>query len=124
MGRANSDEWYVIDLCDEIIGKHGNRGHRFGWLLGDMGKQGRRTKLPVDVYYPHLKLIIEYRERQHYESLPHFDHRTTISGMNRAEQRRKYDALREEKIPQNGMELVIIRFSELSVRANGKLLPQ
>ncbi len=89
MGRDTSDEWYVIDLCDEIIGKQGNRGHRFDWLLGDVGKQGGRAKLPVDIYYHHLGLVIEYRERQHYEAVPHFDRRSTVSGMNRAEQRRK-----------------------------------
>src|SRR5215211_1798560 len=33
--RAASDEAYVIDLCDEILGERALRQHRFEWLRGD-----------------------------------------------------------------------------------------
>src|SRR5207302_7937506 len=33
-GRVNSDEYYVIDLCDEILGEEAERGRRFPWLSG------------------------------------------------------------------------------------------
>lgn len=56
--RTNSDEKYVIDLCDEVIGKPGIRQHRFPFL------KGKRT-LPVDVYYPNHSLVIEYLEDYH-----------------------------------------------------------
>src|SRR5438045_9760913 len=39
-GRARSDEAYVIDLCDELIGEQGRRQHTFHWLVGDPGRHG------------------------------------------------------------------------------------
>jgi len=56
----DKDETYVLNLCDEVLKTKGFRQHRFPFLLGDTG-----TKLPVDMYYPDLKLVIEYREYQH-----------------------------------------------------------
>jgi hypothetical protein len=58
-GRENSDEAYVLDLCDEVLGEQGLRQHRFEWLLGDSGAAGRRTRLPVDSYWPgHKRLVM------------------------------------------------------------------
>jgi hypothetical protein len=31
MGRETSDEFYVLDLCDEILAETGLRQHRFDW---------------------------------------------------------------------------------------------
>jgi hypothetical protein len=44
--RALSDEAYVIDLCDEIIGERALRQHRFPWLRGDPGHRGARAPYP------------------------------------------------------------------------------
>lgn len=33
--RADSDEHYVLDLCDELLGVPGIRQARFDWLRGD-----------------------------------------------------------------------------------------
>lgn len=87
-GRGASDEAYVLDLLDEILGENGVRQKRFDCLLGDPGKSGRRVPLPVDCYWPRQHLIVEYRERQHDEATPFFDkpNRLTVSG--RGEQRR------------------------------------
>jgi hypothetical protein len=41
VGRETSDETYVLDLCDEILGEPGQRQARFGWLLGHPGRDGR-----------------------------------------------------------------------------------
>src|SRR5690606_3138685 len=71
--RKDSDEHYVIDLCDEILGLKGTRQKRFPFLLGDEGKNGRRMPLPVDVYYESLNLVIEFNECQHTAPLKHFD---------------------------------------------------
>ena len=57
--RKNSDEHYVLDLCDEILGLKASRQQTFDFLRGD-GKPGK--KLPVDAYYPNLKLVVEYKE--------------------------------------------------------------
>ena len=58
-GRKNSDEYYVIGLCNEVLGMEGLQQYRFPFLLGDSG-----TPLPVDAYYPSLHLVVEYHERQ------------------------------------------------------------
>lgn len=69
------DETYIIDLCDEVLGLKASRGHRFEFLRGDPGKNGRRACLPVDAYYAELNLVVEYHERQHSEPVSFFDRR-------------------------------------------------
>lgn len=101
--RGRSDEAYVIDLCDELLGRRALRQHRFSWLVGAPGKSGVRACLPVDAYYPDEALVIEYRERQHCEATPFFDRRETVSGVGRGEQRRRYDAVRERELPAQGI---------------------
>lgn len=101
------DETYVIDLCDEVLGRKASRQHRFSFLLGDSGKS-----LPVDAYYDELNLVIEYCERQHSESVPFFDRRLTVSGVGRGEQRKIYDERRKEILPKHGISLINISFSD------------
>lgn len=121
--RADSDEAYILDLCDELLGWRAQREHRFPFLLGDPGKSGRRTSLPVDAYYPDLALVIEYQERQHFEAVAHFDKpwKLTVSGVHRGEQRRIYDARREEVLPQHGIKLVVLRCDQFE-RSGAKRL--
>lgn len=116
MGRENSDEAYVLDLCDEILGEKGLRQHRFDWLRGDPGKNARGAALPVDSYWPGHRLVVEYRERQHDEPVAHFDKpdRLTVSGVHRGLQRALYDARREELIPAHGLRLVVVRLADLA----------
>ncbi len=120
--RDRSDEAYVIDLSDELLGRRALRQHRFSWLVGDPGKSGVRACLPVDAYYPDEALVIEYRERQHYEATPFFDRRETVSGVGRGEQRRRYDAVRERELPLHGIRLVVIRSTDLHCGRRGRLL--
>lgn len=114
-----SDEAYIIDLCDEVLKLKGSRQHRFDFLRGDSG-----TKLPVDVYYPSLNLVIEYYERQHSEAVPHFDKRMTVSGMSRGEQRKLYDERRRIELPKNGIQLVIFDYTEFAHTTGKRLLRQ
>lgn len=107
--RAASDEAYVIDLCDEILGHSAQRQHRFPFLLGDSGHP-----LPVDAWYPTLNLVVEYRERQHTETVKFFDRRETVSGVPRGEQRRLYDQRRREVLPHHGITVVEVEFSDLA----------
>src|SRR5438093_11505360 len=81
--RRNRDGSYVIDLCDDALGARAIRQHRFPWLVGGPGASGRVVQLPVDAYYPDRDLVVEYRERQHYESITFFDRRQTVSGVSR-----------------------------------------
>lgn len=107
--RAESDEHYVLDLCDEALGLPCDRQTRFDWLLGDASPTtGRAARLPVDGYWPALRLVVEFQEKQHTEAVPLFDRRATVSGVTRGEQRRLYDQRKAELIPANGLRLVVI----------------
>lgn len=52
MGRENSDEVYVLALCDSVLDEIGLRQHEFDWLRGDASETGRQVRLPVDGYWP------------------------------------------------------------------------
>ncbi len=108
--RKDSDEYYVIDLCDEVLGLKASRQHTFDFLRGD-GTPGK--KLPVDAYYSELNLVVEYRERQHSESVAFFDKKTTVSGVSRGEQRRIYDQRRRDILPKHGIRLIEISYADL-----------
>ncbi|HLX52708.1 MAG TPA: hypothetical protein VKR58_02150 [Aquella sp.] len=112
--RTMKDEQYVLDLCDKILNLASSRQHRFDFLVGDKNAKGNAVKLPVDAYYEKLKLVIEYRELQHTESVRFFDKpdRLTVSGIHRGEQREKYDERRRITIPKNGLTLVEISYSD------------
>lgn len=115
--RANSDEAYILNICDEILNLKGLRQHRFDFLRGDSG-----TKLPVDIFYPSLELVVEYREKQHSEEVAFFDKKLTTSGISRGEQRKKYDELRRTEIPKNGLVLIEFDYSEFGHTKGKRLL--
>ena len=114
--RSQSDEAYVIDLCDEVLKLTAERQHRFEFLRGDSG-----SKLPVDAWYPSLNLVVEFRERQHTEDVKFFDRRQTVSGVGRGEQRRLYDQRRREVLPQHGIGLVEFNYSDFNHTRTKKL---
>ncbi|MDA0183645.1 hypothetical protein OJ997_25275 [Solirubrobacter phytolaccae] len=122
-GSANSDESYVLDLTDDLLGERASRQHRFDWLLGDPSSSGNRRKLPVDGYYKRHALVVEYHERQHEHPVPHFDKpdRMTVSGVDRGKQRRLYDERRRELIPCHGLRLLVIRAGDLATDSRGRL---
>jgi hypothetical protein len=122
--RADSDEAYVLDLCDAIIGEPASRQHRFDWLVGDPGRNGRSRTLPVDAFYVTRGLVVEYRERQHDEPVAHFDKPNvlTVSGVHRGIQRRIYDERRAIEIPAQGLRLIVVRPSDLAADRRGRLL--
>ena len=121
--RSDSDEAYVVDLCDAILREPASRQHRFDWLLGDPGRDGRRRTLPVDAYYTGHRLVIEYRERQH-GARSHFDKpdMLTVSGVHRGIQRRIYDDRRAAEVPGHGLRLVVVRPGDLMADKRGRLL--
>ena len=105
--RSDSDEYYVIGLCNEALGIVGEQQYKFPFLVGDSGRA-----LPVDVYYQKLNLVIEYYERQHTEEVKFFNRRMTVSGVSRGEQRKIYDERRRTELPKHGIKLVIISYSD------------
>jgi hypothetical protein len=123
-GRKDSDEFYIIDLCDKILGLTGERQKKFDFLLGDANAQGRKAKLPIDVYYESLNLAIEFNEQQHTKAVKHFDKPNvmTVSGVHRGEQRRIYDERKKELLPKNGIQLIHISYDMFECTRNGKLI--
>jgi hypothetical protein len=110
--RSNSsDESYVLNICDKILGIKGSRQHRFDFLFGDSNR-----KLPVDSYYEKFNLVIEYREIQHSESITFFDkiNKLTVSGVHRGEQRRIYDQRRRDILPMHNIQLIEISYLDFT----------
>ena len=123
LGRETSDEFYVLDLCDQVLSEVGRHQHRFDWLLGDPGVDGRSARLPLDGYWGEANLVVEYRERQHDQPVAHFDKpdRLTVSGVHRGIQRALYDARRDELIPAHGIRLIVITPADLDATPRGRL---
>ena len=110
-------ERYCAKLVSDVLdGVEYKLGHRFSFLRGDPTlKRPKGVTLPVDVYYPDFKLVLEFREAQHYsDRVPFWDKRITATGQARKEQRRKYDKRREEVLPANGIKLLIIYDYEIT----------
>lgn len=105
--RTDSDEYYVVSLCNNVLGRIASQQHKFDFLVGDTGR-----KLPVDAYYKDINLVVEYYERQHTESVKFFDKKKTVSGVSRGEQRRIYDERRKTELPKHGIKLVVIQYSD------------
>jgi len=109
--RENSDEYYILNLCDELLNEKASHQHTFPFLLGDFHKDKiSRTKLPLDAYYKNLNLVIEYREKQHTEEVLHFDKPEvkTVSGVSRGEQRKIYDQRRRDVLLRKNISLIEI----------------
>jgi len=115
----DKDETYVLNLCDKVLGLEGIRQHRFSFLLGDKGH-----RLPVDVYYPEKNLVIEYREYQHTNAVTFFDKpdKLTVSGVSRSEQRRLYDQRRRDILPQHGITLIEIDYSDFHYNSRQRIV--
>jgi hypothetical protein len=101
-----TDEQYVIDLCDSILGLRAVRHAKFEFLRGDPGENGRCRKLPVDAHYVELKIVIEFQEKQQFESVLIMDRRPTCSGCDRGQQRKIYDQRRRDVLPRQGICLI------------------
>ena len=116
--RVDSDEYYVLDICDEVLEEKGIHQYKFPFLRGDTG-----ILLNVDIFYPNRNIVIEYREIQHYKDVPFFDkpEKLTASGVSRDVQRKIYDKRREEILPQHGIEVIIIPYFKLDAQKGGKL---
>lgn len=110
MQRIDSDEHYVIDLCDQILNEKALRQHRFSNLVGDPGKDGRCRTLPVDAYYKEHNLVVEFWEKQHNKG--GHSGRMTISGIPRDEQRKRYDLRRKNYCKQHDLTLVVITIED------------
>ena len=116
--RNCSDEHYIIDLLDDYLGLKAERQKTFDFLRGDPSPNRQGRKLPVDAFYPSLCMAVEYHERQHSESVKHFDKpdKITVSGVHRGKQRLIYDQRRQEILPLHSISLVLLKYSEFKLK--------
>lgn len=84
----------MLDLVSEILGESYEAQKRFDTLRGDPGKNERRVKLPLDAFFPGLNLIVDYREKQHFQPVAVMDRRMTVSGVHRGEHRKRLERLK------------------------------
>jgi len=110
--RANSDEHYILNLCDELLNDSASRQHRFPFLLGDFHKDKiSRTKLPVDGFYQTINLVIEYRVK-HLEEVANLDKTEvkTVSGVSRGEQTKIYNQRKRDVLERKNINLIEINY--------------
>ncbi|HSR29130.1 MAG TPA: HIT family protein [Anaerolineae bacterium] len=120
--RTESDEKYILDLVAEVLAEPDFRWqHRFPTLLGDPGKDGQRSPLPVDGFFPRHRLIVEYWEKQHSAPVPIMDEGLTVSGVSRGHQRRLYDSRRQAWAEANNMRFVILDYRGFETDPQGRL---
>jgi len=117
--RKDNDEAYVLELCDEALNMVGSRQHKFDFLVGDSGR-----KLPVDIYYSTLNLVVEYRETQHSNEVKFFDKpdKVTVSGVSRGEQRKIYDQRRRDVLSEYGIQLIEIDYSDFEYDRKNRII--
>lgn len=61
----NSDEYYLVDLCDELLQQKASRKHTFPNLVENLHKKGKGiTKISLDAYYEDLKLVLEFFKKK------------------------------------------------------------
>lgn len=121
--RSNSDEVYVMDLIDTLLNEKGSRKHTFEYLLGDLHKNGEtRTKLPIDVYYPNLKLALELVECSGENSESSKEEKLTVSGVTRAEQREIYYNRKKTALENKDIAFVDIPIESFEVDDASKLV--
>ncbi|MBA7505659.1 hypothetical protein ES706_04335 [subsurface metagenome] len=110
-------ERYCAKLVSDALGDiEYKENHRFDFLRGNpTPKRPEGVTLPVDAYYPSMKLALEFREGQHYgDRVQLWDKRITATGEIRKEQRRRYDKRREEALPIHGIKLLIVYNYEIT----------
>ncbi|SDX90481.1 hypothetical protein SAMN05444411_11158 [Lutibacter oricola] len=119
--RENSDEYYILNLCDAIFNEKASRQHTFPFLLGDFHKDKiTRTKLPLDAYYHSLNLVIEYRGKP-VEAVEESKHRT-ISGVSRDKQRKLYDQRRRDVLLRKNINLIEVHYYSFEYNDDGNIV--
>jgi hypothetical protein len=111
--RENSDEFYILDLCDELLKANASRKHTFSYLFGDMHKKGKtRTKLPLAAFYEDANLVIEFLEKQNNtEADKEKLDVMTVSGITRGEQIIKYNKRRRDVLEKKNINLIEIDYA-------------
>ena len=109
---ANSDEFYLVNLCDELLRQKASRKHTFDTLVGKLHKKGKmRTKLPLDAYYEELKLVIEF-----------FQKKETEESADREAQRKFYDQRKKDTLEKKEIRLIEINYALFDCNEEDRLV--
>jgi hypothetical protein len=118
--KENSDEYYLVGLCNELLGEKAIHQHTFNFLVGDLHKDGkRRTRLPLDAFYVGLNLVIEFYEREDEADGAKV---ITISNVKRSEQRKIYAQRKRDVLKEKGIDLVEMDYDEFECDENNRLV--
>jgi len=108
----NSDEFYLVNLCDELLKEKASRKHTFDTLVGKLHKKGKtRTKLPLDAYYEGLKLVIEF-----------FEKKDTDESSEREAQRKFYDQRKKDVLVKKEIRLIEINYALFECNEEDRLV--
>lgn len=116
--KTINDEAYIMNICDELLLQTSVRQFTFENLLGDYHKDGEsRTALPLDAYYEEKKLVIELINKRSPAPKKGIDKgkRRTVSGVNRQEQRLKYQLRKQEFLKKEEINLVEFDYASFEV---------
>lgn len=111
--RESSDEFYILDLCDQLLKEKASRKHTFSFLLGDMHKRGKtRTKLPLAAFYENANLVIEFLEKPNKtEAYLEKLKAITSNGITRGEQIIRYNKRRRDVLEKKDINLIEIDYT-------------
>lgn len=113
----NSDENYLLDMADELLGQKASRKHTFDTLVGNLHKRGKgRTKLPLDAFYKDLKLVIEFFQKE--KNFEDLDEKEQA----RVTQIKYYDQLKKEAVLNKSFRYMKINYAQFECNENEKLV--
>jgi len=108
-GIENSDEFYLVNLCDQVLQQTASRKHTFDNLLGNLHKKGKgRTKLPISAYYESLKLALDFTGKKQ-------------DSEEREERLRIYGIRKKEVLDRKKIKYILINYNDFSCDENQKL---
>jgi hypothetical protein len=116
--KTINDEAYIMNICDELLLQPSVRQFTFENLLGDYHKDGEsRTALPLDAYYEEKKLVLELINKRSPAPKKGVDKgkRRTVSGVNRQEQRLKYQLRKQEFLKKEEINLIEFDYASFEV---------
>ena len=104
-----SDENYLFDLCDQILGQKALRQHLFHFP--DKGRN-----FPVHGFYPELELALYYRKPPQSEVVTHLKHISWISGRSIHREKEEEGFLQRcrEQLSEKGIRFLEIHHSNFS----------
>ncbi|MGP4060033.1 hypothetical protein [Halobacillus sp. H74] len=98
--QSNKTEKQLLRLISDILGAPYEAQKQFPWLLG-----AKHMPLRCDGYFEAFKLVVEYDGIQHFEPVEYY------GGVPAFIRTQKNDAIKNEKISENGLKLLRIPYS-------------